>query len=123
MTLSRFLAQLLERLLKLLDLLAQLCKVLINGICFLTAFLSGTEIGFLLSVFLKPTSITSVVCGIRAPINLPKVAMLLKTGLLGNPSRRLGTRMLLPFLALVSSFLRRFQLGLLVGADALDCFK
>jgi hypothetical protein len=44
--------------------------------------------------------------------------MLLETHFLGNPGHRLGTRMLLPFLALVRSFLGRFQLGLLVGTDA-----
>jgi hypothetical protein len=54
---------------------------------------------------------------------LAQVAMLLKVDFLGNPGHRLGTRMFLPFLALVRSFLRRFQLGLLVGADALDHLK
>jgi hypothetical protein len=43
---------------------------MIYGITFLTAFLSGVEIGFLLSVFLKPMTITNVVRGIRAPILL-----------------------------------------------------
>jgi hypothetical protein len=123
MALLSFLAQLLQRLLELLDLLAQLREVLINGICFLTAFLSVAEIGFLLSVFLKPTTITSVVHGIHAPMPLVQVAMLLETDLLGNPDLRLGTKMLLPFLALMRSFPGRFQLGLLMGADALDHFK
>ncbi len=118
MALSSFLAQLLQCLLKLLNLLAQLCKVPINGISFLTAYLSGAEIRFLLSVFLKPTTITSVVHGIRAPMPLAQVAMLLERDLLGNPGHGLGTRMLLPFLTFVRSFLRRFQLGHLVGADA-----
>jgi hypothetical protein len=54
---------------------------------------------------------------------LAQVAMLLETHFLGNPGRRLGTRMLLPFLALARSFLGRFQLGLLVGTDAFNHFK
>jgi hypothetical protein len=78
---------------------------LINRICFLTAFLSRAEIGFLLSVFLKPTTITSVVCGIHAPMPLSQVEMLLEVNFLWNPGRRLGTRMILHFLALVRSFL------------------
>ncbi len=41
-------------------------------------------------------------------ILLAQVAMLLETDLLGNPGCRLGTRMLLPFLALVRSLLGRF---------------
>jgi hypothetical protein len=80
------------------------------------AFLSGTEIGFLLSVFLKPTTIKSVVCGIRTPMPLAQVAMLLKADFLGNPGRRLGTRKLLPYLALVGSLLTKFRFGFLVGA-------
>jgi hypothetical protein len=51
---------------------------------------------------------------------LAQVAMLLEADFLGNPGRRLGTRMFLPFLALVRSFLRKFQFGLLLGAEALD---
>jgi hypothetical protein len=70
MALLIFLAQLLQCPAKLLDLLAQLHEVLINKSCFLTAFLSGTEIGFLLYIFLKPTTITSVVRGICAPMPL-----------------------------------------------------
>jgi hypothetical protein len=81
------------------------------------------ELGFLLSIFFKPTTITRIVHGIHAPKLLSQVAMLLKTDLLGNPGHRLGTRTLLPFLAFTRSFLRRFQLGLIVGADAFDCFK
>jgi hypothetical protein len=81
------------------------------------------EIGFLLSIFLKPTTIMSVVHGTCAPMPLAQVAVLLEIDLLGNPDRRLGTRTLLPFLALVRSFLGRFWFGLLVGSDALDCLK
>ncbi len=50
----------------------------------------------------------SIVHGIRAPMLLSQVAMLLKMDLLGNPGCRLGTRMPLSFLTLVRSFLGRF---------------
>ncbi len=108
MALSHFLTRLLQRLLKLLNFLGQLHEVLVHGITFLSAFLSGAEIGFLLFVLLKPTTITSVVRGIRAPMLLAQVAVLLKTDFLGNPGRRIGTRMFLPFLALVGRLLGRF---------------
>ena len=123
MVFLHFLAPLLQSLLELVKLLAQLHKVLLYGIDFLTAFLSGTKIGFLLSVFLIPTTIPGIVHGVHAPMPLAQVAKLLEMGFLGNPGHRLGTRRLLHFLPLVRSFLRRFQLGLLVCADALDFFK
>ncbi len=46
--------------------------------------------------------------GIHAPMPLSQVAMLLEADYLGNPGRRLGTRMFLSFLALVGSLLGRF---------------
>ncbi len=100
-----FLTRLLQRFLKLLDILGQLRKVLVHGICFLSAFFSSAEIGLLLSVLLKPTSITSVVRGILAPMLLAQVPMLLKADFLGNPGRRIGTMVFLPFLSLVRTFL------------------
>ncbi len=45
-----FLTGLLQRLLELLDFLGELRKVVVYGITFLSAFLSGAEIEFLLSV-------------------------------------------------------------------------
>jgi hypothetical protein len=108
MALLPFLTRLLQCLLKLLDFLGQLRKVLVSGITFFSTLLSGTEIGFLLSVFFEPTTITSVVCGIRAPMLLAQVAMLLKMDFLGNPGCRIGTRAFLPFLALVGRLLGRF---------------
>jgi hypothetical protein len=121
--LLRLLTRLLQHLLKLLNFLGQLCEVLVHGITFLSAFLSGAEISFLLSVLFKPTTITSVVRGMRAPLLLAQVAVLLKMDFLGNPGRRIGTRALLPFLALVGRLLGRFQFALLVGADAFNCFQ
>ncbi len=45
-----FLAKLLQCFLQLLTFLGELRKVMVYGITFLTAFLSGAEIGLLLSV-------------------------------------------------------------------------
>ena len=118
-----FLAGLLQHFLELLDFLGELRKVMVYGITFLTALPSGAEIGFLLSVFFKPTTITSVVHGICTPMLLAQVAMLLKTDFLGNPDGILGTRVFLSFLALVRRLLGRFQFALPVGADAFDCFQ
>ena len=121
-----FLTGLLQCFLKLLDFLGELCKVVVYGITFLSAFLSGAEIRFLLSVLFKPTTIMSVVHGICAPMLLSQVAMLLKVDFLGNPDRRIGTRAFLPFLALIGrlvGFLKIIQFALLVGADAFNCFQ
>jgi hypothetical protein len=118
-----FLARLLQRFLKLLDFLGELCKVMVYGITFLTTFLSGAEIRFLVSILLKPTTIASVVRGIRTPMLLAQVAMLLEANFLGHPDHSLGTRAFLPFLALVRRLLGRFQFALLVGADAFDRFQ
>jgi hypothetical protein len=118
-----FLAGLLQRFLELLDFIGELREVMVYRITFLTAFLSGAEIGFLLSVLLKPTTITSVVRGICAPMLLAQVAMLLEANFLGHPDSSLGTRAFLPFLALVRRLLGRFRFALLVGADAFDCFQ
>jgi hypothetical protein len=82
MALSTFLTGLLQCLLKLLNFLGELRKVLVYRITFiLSAFLSIAEIGFLLSVLLKPTTITSVVRGIHAPMLLAQVAVLLKVAI------------------------------------------
>jgi hypothetical protein len=123
MALLPFLTGLLQCFLKLLNFFGELHKVVVYGITFSSVFLSGAEIGFLLSVLIKPTTITSVVRGICAPMLLAQVAMLLKMDFLGNPNRGIGTRALLPFLALVRRLLGRFQFALLVGADAFDCFQ
>jgi hypothetical protein len=103
-----FLAGLLQCFLELLNFLGELHKVMVYGITFLTAFLSGTEIGFLLSVLLKPMTITSVVRGICNPMLLSQVAMLLEANFHGHPDCSLSTRAFFPFLALVRRLLGRF---------------
>ena len=80
-----FLTGLLQRFLKLLDFLGELRKVVVYGITFISAFLGGAVIGFLLSVLFKPMTITSVVSGMHAPMFLTQVAMLLKADFLRNP--------------------------------------
>jgi hypothetical protein len=76
MALLCFLAQLLKSLLKLVQLFAQLRKVLLYGIVFLTAFLGSTELGFLLFIFLIPTTILGIVHGVCNPMPLVQVSML-----------------------------------------------
>jgi hypothetical protein len=58
----------LDHLLKLDQFLAQLRKGLLYGIGFLSAFLSGTEIGIFCSVFLEPTAIMRIVRCERTPM-------------------------------------------------------
>jgi hypothetical protein len=118
-----FLAGLLQRFLKFLNFLSELRKVMIYGIVFLTAFLSSAEIGLLLSVLLKPTTPTCVVRGKRTPVLLAQVAMLLKANLLWHTDPSLGTRVFLPFLALMRRLLGLFQFALLVGTDAFNCLQ
>jgi hypothetical protein len=96
---------------------------MIYRITFLTALLSGAEISLLLSVFLKPMTLTCVVRGIHAPMLLAQVAMLLKANLLRHTDCSLGTRTFLPFLAPLRRLLGRFQFALLVGIDAFNCLK
>ncbi len=86
----------------------ELREVVVYWITFLSAFLSGMEIRFLLFVLFKPMTIMNVVRGIRAPMLLAQVAMLLKEDFLGNPDCGTGTRALQPFLALVRRLLGRF---------------
>ncbi len=103
-----FLAGLLQCFLKFLNFLSELSEVMIYRTTFLTAFLSGMEIGRLLSIFLEPMALKCVVRGLCAPMLLAQVAMLLKANLLWHMDHSLGTRALLPFLALVRRLLRRF---------------
>ncbi len=65
-------------------------------------------------------TIPSVVHGIRAPMLLAQVAMILKTDFLGNPGHRISIRVFLPSLALVGRLFGRFRFAPLVGADAFD---
>ena len=85
--------------LKPVHLLAQLCKRVLHGIRFLSAFLGGAEIGFFSLVLLVPTAMLVFVCGMHAPMLLAEVAMLLCACFLGNLARILGTRPLASFLA------------------------
>ncbi len=101
----------LENLLKLVQFLAQLRKRLLCGIGSLTAFLGGAEIGFFRSVFLKTTTIVSIVGRVRAPMLLAQVAMLLGTYLFGD-SETLSTRSLRTLLLAVRRFLIARRVGL-----------
>ncbi len=79
-----FLTRLLQRFLELLNFLGEPRKIMVYGITFLSASLSGAEIGFLLFILFKPTTIMCVVGGICAPMILAQVAMLLKADFLGT---------------------------------------
>ncbi len=78
------------------------------GLPFFPPFLAAQKNGFLLSVLFKATTITISVRGIRAPMLLAPVAVLLKMDFLGNPGHRFGTRAFLPFLVLLGRLLGRF---------------
>ncbi len=58
----------LKHLLELVRFLAQMPEGLLSGIGFLSAFLSGAEIGFFRSPFLETTAITRIVRRVRAPM-------------------------------------------------------
>ena len=57
---------------------------LLYGIGFLSAFLSGAEIGFFRSVFLETTAMASIVHRVRAPMLLAKVACFSVRAFLGT---------------------------------------
>ncbi len=63
----------LKHLLKLVRFLAQLRKRLLYGIGFLSAFLSGEEVGFFRSAFLETTAIARIVCRARAPMLIARL--------------------------------------------------
>ncbi len=102
----------LKHLLKLVQFLAQLRERLLRGIGFLSAFLSGAEIGFVHSVFLKTTAIVSIVRRVRTPMLLAQVAMFLGTYLFRDSSGTLSTRSLRTLLLAVQSFLVAGRVGL-----------
>ncbi len=101
----------LENLLGLVHFLAQLHERLLRGIGFLSAFLGGAEIGFLRSVFLKTTTISSIVGRVSAPMLLAQVAMLLSTYLFWD-SETLSTRSLRTLLLAVQRFHVARRVGL-----------
>jgi hypothetical protein len=101
----------LENLLELVQFVAQLGKRLLRGIGILSAFLSGAEIGFVRSVFLETTAITSIVRRVHAPMFLAQVAMFLGTYLFRD-SGTLSTRSLCTLLLAVRSFLVARRVGL-----------
>ncbi len=77
MALPLFGISFLENLLELVQFLAQLRERLLHEIGFLSAFLGGAEIGFLRSVFLKTTTIASIVGRVRAPMLLAQLLTVL----------------------------------------------
>jgi hypothetical protein len=101
----------LEHLLELVQFLAQLHERLLPGTGFLSAFLSGAEIGLFRPVFLKTTAIMNIVRCVRAPMLLAQVAMSLGTYLFWD-SGTLSTRLLCTLLLAVRRFLVARRVGL-----------
>ncbi len=95
----------LDRFLKLVYFLAQLCERLLCGIEFSCAFLGCSEVGFFVSILLVPTTILCVVLGMCAPMFLSQVAVFLGMSFLRNPVSRLHVRSLLSFFVFHRSFL------------------
>jgi hypothetical protein len=95
----------LDHLLELVRFLAQLRKRLLYGIGFLSAFLSGAEIGFFHSVFLETTAIASIVRRARAPMLLAKVVVFLNTSFPRDSGIVVSTRSMRTFLFAVRRFL------------------
>jgi hypothetical protein len=118
-------AQFFKRLLKLVQSLAQLRKRLSCGIGFLSTFLVGAEIGFLHPVFPILTTVSPIVCSMRAPMLLADVAMLLGASFLGDSGSdsSITTRLLVSFLALVGSFPAGLCVGLLLCTYTLYSLK
>jgi hypothetical protein len=116
---------LLEHLLELVQFLAQLREGLLRGTGFLSAFLSGTEIGLFRSVFLKMMAIASIVCCVRIPMLLAQVTMFLGRSFLWD-SGTLSTRSLCTLLLAVRRFLVARRVGLFgsfLPTYALDSLK
>ena len=116
----------LDHLLELVHFLALLRKRLLCGIGFLSAFLSGAEIGFFRFVFLKMTAIASIVRPVRAPMLLAKVAVFLGTSFLRDSGIAVSTRSLCTLLLAVRSFLVVRCIGFFrsfLATCALNCLK
>ena len=104
---------LLDHLLELVRFLAQLREGLLYGIGILSAFLSGGEIVFFRSIFLKTTAIARIVRRVRAPMLLAKVAVFLGTSFLRDSGTVVSTRSLRTLIIAVRRFLVARSDGLL----------
>ena len=116
----------LDHLLELVQFIAQLRERLLCGIGFLSAFLSGAEIRFFRSVFLKPIAISSIVRREHTPMLLAKVAMFLGMSFLWDSRTIVSTRTLCTLLLAVQSFLVARSVGFLgsfLATYVLNCFK
>jgi hypothetical protein len=94
-----------DHLLELDGFLAQLREGLLYGTGFLSAFLSGAEIGFFRSVFLETTAIARIVRCACAPMLLAKVAVFLGTSFLRDSGTMVSTRSLRTYFIAVRRFL------------------
>ncbi len=116
----------LDHLLELVHFLALLRKRLLCGIGFLSAFLSGADIGFFCSVFLETTAIASILRRVQAPMLLAKVTVSLGTSYLWDSGVVVSTRLLCTLLLAVRSVLIARSIGLFgsfLATYALDCLE
>ncbi len=115
----------LDHLLKLVHFLALLRKILLCGIGFLSAFLSGAEIGLFCSVFLETTAIVSIVHRVCAPMLLAKVVVFLSMSFLRGSGTMVSTRLLRTFFSLCKAFSSRGVglFGSFLATYALDCLE
>ncbi len=123
MTILWFGSLFLNCLLESFQLLAHLRERVPCRIGFLSAFLGGAEIGFLQPVFLILMTVSCDARSMRAPIFLAEVAILLGSSYLRDSGRRLSTRLLVSFLALVGSFLVGLCIGIFLRTYVLYSLK
>ncbi len=119
----RLVRSLLKSLLQLVQFLAQLGKLLLCWIGFLTCLLGSPEIGFCRPVFLILVAIFGSMHSMHAPMFLAQLARLLKTDILVRLLRGTITGPLGSCLLLVRSFLAGWCMGFLMGTYTLDSFK
>jgi hypothetical protein len=116
----------LDHLLELVRFLAQLREGLLYRIGFLSAFLSGAEIGFFHSVFLETTAIASIVRRARAPMLLATVTAFLGTSFPRDIGAVVSTRLLRTLFIAVQRFLvarNDGPFGSFLATYALDCLE
>ena len=90
---------------------------------FFSAFLSGVEIGFSHSVFLEPTSISSIAHCLRVPMLLAKVTVFLSKSFFQDFGCNFSTRLLHTLLLAVQSFLVRRSIGSFLATYMLNSLE
>ena len=113
----------LDRLLKLVQFLAQLRERLRSGLGFFLPFLAAQKLDLFHSAFLKPTTISGIVHRACAPMLLAKIAMFLGASFLRNSGHSASTRLLCTLSLAVQSFLVRRIIGSFLATCALNSLE